>query len=34
MKWPKIDALCKTSEKDEKYEAFDSQDFTWAEKWL
>ncbi len=34
VEWPKLDVPYKTSEKDEKHEAFDSQDFTWAEKWL
>ena len=34
VEWPKLDCPYKTSEKDEKHEAFDDQDFSWAEKWL
>lgn len=32
--WPKLDVPYKTSEKDEKHEGFDAQDFSWAAKWL
>lgn len=32
--WPKLDVPYKTSEKDEKQETFDNQDFSWADKWL
>ena len=32
--WPKLDIPYKTSEKDEKHEAFATQDFSWAAKWL
>ncbi len=32
--WPKLDIPYKTSEKDSKHEAFASQDFSWAAKWL
>ena len=32
--WPKLDCEYKTSEKDEKHEAFSTQDFSWAAKWL
>ena len=32
--WPKLDIPYKTSLKDEKHEAFKTQDFSWAEKWL
>ena len=34
VEWPKLDVPYKTSEKDEKHEAFKEQDFGWAEKWL
>ena len=33
IEWPKPDVPYKTSEKDEKHEAFATQDFSWAEKW-
>lgn len=32
--WPKLDCDYKTSEKDEKHEAFIDQDFSWAKKWI
>ncbi len=32
--WPKLDCEYRTSEKDEKHEAFAAQDFSWAAKWL
>ena len=32
--WPKLNVPYKTSEKDEKHEGFDAQDFSWAAKWL
>ena len=32
--WPKLDVPYKTSEKDEKHEAFATQDFSWAGKWI
>ena len=32
VEWPKLDVPYKTSEKDEKHEAFKAQDFSWAEK--
>ena len=34
VEWPKLDVPYKTSEKDEKHEAFATQDFFWASKWL
>lgn len=34
VEWPKLDCDYRTSEKDEKHEAFKTQDFSWAEKWL
>lgn len=34
VEWPKLDVPYKTSEKDEKHEAFKDQSFDWAEKWL
>lgn len=34
VEWPKLDVPYKTSEKDEKHEGFDAQDFSWAAKWL
>ncbi len=34
VEWPKLDVSYKTSEKDEKHEAFKEQSFEWAEKWL
>jgi dTDP-4-dehydrorhamnose 3,5-epimerase len=34
VEWPELDVPYKTSEKDEKHEAFSTQDFSWAEKWL
>ncbi len=34
VEWPKLDVPYKTSDKDEKHEAFASQDFSWAQKWL
>ena len=34
IKWPELDIPYKTSEKDEKHESFDTQDFSWASKWL
>ena len=34
VQWPELDVPYKTSEKDEKHEAFSVQDFSWAEKWL
>lgn len=34
VEWPKLDVPYKTSEKDEKHEPFDAQDFSWAKKWL
>ena len=34
VEWPKTDRPYKTSEKDEKMEAFDAQDFSWATKWI
>ena len=34
VEWPLLDVPYRTSEKDEKHEAFDTQDFSWAEKWL
>lgn len=34
VEWPKLDCAYVTSEKDEKHESFDSQDFSWAAKWL
>ncbi len=33
VKWPKLDVPYKTSEKDEKHESFEAQDFSWAAKW-
>ena len=33
IEWPKLDAPYKTSEKDEKHEAFKTQDFSWAMKY-
>lgn len=32
--WPKLDCDYKISEKDEKHESFNDQDFSWAKKWL
>lgn len=32
--WPKLDIPYNTSEKDEKHEGFEAQDFSWAAKWL
>ena len=34
IEWPKLDIPYKTSEKDEKHESFENQDFSWASKWL
>lgn len=34
VEWPAIDCEYKTSEKDEKHESFNDQDFSWASKWL
>ena len=34
VEWPELDVPYKTSEKDEKHEAFAAQDFSWASKWL
>ena len=34
INWPEIDVPYRTSEKDEKHEAFKEQSFDWAEKWL
>ena len=34
VEWPKLDVPYKTSEKDEKHEAFKEQSFEWAEKWV
>ena len=34
VEWPNLDCEYKTSEKDEKHEAFKTQDFSWAAKWL
>ncbi len=33
VEWPKLDVPYKTSEKDEKHESFEAQDFSWATKW-
>lgn len=33
VEWPKLDVPYKTSEKDEKHDAFRNQDFSWATKW-
>ena len=34
VQWPELNVPYKTSEKDEKHEAFSTQDFSWAKKWL
>lgn len=34
VEWPIIDCEYKTSKKDERHEAFEKQDFSWAAKWL
>lgn len=34
VEWPKLDCDYKTSEKDEKHDSFNDQDFSWASKWL
>lgn len=34
VNWPVLDIPYKTSAKDEKHESFETQDFSWAEKWL
>lgn len=34
VQWPKLDCEYRTSEKDEKHESFETQDFSWAEKYV
>ena len=34
IEWPKLDCEYRTSEKDEKHQAFKDQSFEWAERWL
>lgn len=34
IEWLRLDVSYKSSEKDEKFESFKDQDFSWAEKWL
>lgn len=34
VEWPELDIPYKTSDKDDKHEAFKEQDFSWAKKWL